>query len=167
MRDGNLELYVVRAEGGGETRLTRDGGDDGSPAWSPDGSSIAFLSTRDGGRDVYRMRPDGGGTERLTVGAGATKDVPAWSPDGTRLAFHAARGRDYDIEVIRVADRTRTRVAPTSAYEGLYAWSPDGRRMAFISGRDSLDAVYVADADGSHVRRLSNEPSLNPMWKPR
>jgi len=68
--------------------------------------------------------------------------------------------------VVRIADRTRTPLASGSAYDGQFAWSPDGRSIAFISDRDGYDALYVADASGAHVRRITAEPALNPAWKP-
>ena len=161
----------MRADGTGVTRITHDATADGSPTWSPDGSTIAFVSSRDstraGGRDLYRVRPDGTGLERLTVGAKATTDVPAWSPDGSRLAFHSAHGgNDYDVEIVRVADRARSTLAQSKRYEGMYAWSPDGRRLAFISARDGTEAMYLIDADGSNLRRLTTEQTLNPAWQP-
>ena len=111
------------------------------------------------------MRPDGTRLERLTVGASVTTDVAAWSPDGSRLAFHSAHGgNDYDVEIVRVADHARSTLAKSNRYEGMYAWSPDGRRLALISERDSAEAMYVVDADGSNLRRLTTEQTLNPAW---
>src|SRR6185503_1221019 len=52
-RDGNLEVYVMDVDGGGQTRLTENPGEDYSPAWSPDGSRLAFVSTRDGNAEIY------------------------------------------------------------------------------------------------------------------
>ena len=90
-RDGNAEIYVMRADGSDVRRLTNDSASDASPTWSPDGSAIAFVSDRDGTRDLYVMRPDGQGLTRLTVGAGVTKDVPRWAPGyvSTRLSDRA------------------------------------------------------------------------------
>jgi Tol biopolymer transport system component len=165
-RDGNAEIYVMRADGKQQTRITRDSALDRSPVWSPDGSTIAFVSARYGGREICRVQPDGRGLERLTVNGTSTNDAPAWSPDGSRLAFQTARGDNYDIEVLRLADKSRTRVAATPEYDGMYAWSPDGRRLAFISGRDGYDALYISEADGMRPRRLTTESSLNPVWSP-
>jgi TolB protein len=156
----------MHADGSAQTRLTSGAGEDMSPTWSPDGATIAFVSTRDGGRDVYRVRPDGTTLERLTVGADATRDLSQWSPDGASLAIQTAHGRNYDVDLVRVADHTRTPLAATSAYDGQFAWSPDGQSIAFISDRDGVDALYVADASGTNVRRITSEPALNPAWKP-
>jgi Tol biopolymer transport system component len=165
-RDGRPSIWLMRADGSVPTRLTTGAGEDMSPTWSPDGATIAFVSTRDGGSDVYRVRPDGTALERLTVGAEATRDPSQWSPDGRSLAIQTAHGKNYDVELVRVADRTRTPLAASSAYDGQFVWSPDGRSIAFISDRDGVDALYVADASGGNVRRLTSEPSLNPAWRP-
>jgi Tol biopolymer transport system component len=79
-RDGDYALFGLDAKGR-EWRLAPERGDPGTPtglffelqpAWSPDGATIAFASTRDGKRDLYRVRPDGTRLERLTAGASVT-----------------------------------------------------------------------------------------------
>ncbi len=76
-RDGNIEVYVMNADGTGQTRLTANPGADGAPAWSPDGSRIAFESDRDENVDIYVMTADGSGQARLTTDA-AYDGTPAW-----------------------------------------------------------------------------------------
>jgi dipeptidyl aminopeptidase/acylaminoacyl peptidase len=82
VRGGNDDLFVIRADGGRPTRLTRGPQYEASPAWSPDGRWLAYA--RDG--DIWRIRPDGSGTRRVTRGK-ARDGSPAWSPDGSRIAF--------------------------------------------------------------------------------
>ncbi|MHB1170437.1 MAG: LpqB family beta-propeller domain-containing protein, partial [Longimicrobiales bacterium] len=71
------EIYVMNADGSGQTNLTMDPGDDDSPAWSPDGSMIAFVSDRTGDRQVYVMMADGSGQTALTEQTGSS---PLWQP---------------------------------------------------------------------------------------
>ena len=89
------ELYVMHADGTGVRRLTHHEGWDGSPAWTPEGESIAFYSERDGEPRIYRMREDGSGSR--PVGApGAAALSPAFGPDG-RLAFTVRRDDRWTI----------------------------------------------------------------------
>jgi Tol biopolymer transport system component len=89
----NAEIYVVRPNGTGLKRLTftkgdaHTLGDDGSPAFSPDGRRIAFTSNRTGDGEIWIMRSDGKGQRRLTGLRGRDDAAPTWSGDGTRIAF--------------------------------------------------------------------------------
>jgi Tol biopolymer transport system component len=123
-----------------------------------------FGSERDGTRDLYVIQAKDGRLERLTTGARVTKDPPLWSPDGSLIAYQMTDGENYQIGVVRLADRARSLLASSPAYDGSYAWSPDGKRVAFISGRDGSDGLYTVDADGQHPVRLTTTPSLTPAW---
>jgi Tol biopolymer transport system component len=156
----------VRVDGSEQTRLTNDPAIDDSPAWSPDGSIIAFAARRDGNREIYLVQPDGSGLQRVTNDPG-DDDIPFWSPDGSRIAIQAVHGTNYDIDIVRVADRARTHIASAPEYDGMHNWSRDGKQLAFISGRDGYDALYVVDANGGGLRRLTSSGSLNPDWSRR
>ena len=84
--DENTDIYVVGTDHSGLTRLTTDPGDDYQPAWSPDGSTIAFRSTRDD--RLWLMAADGSGQEPLFPSGGeGFAYQPSWSPDGTQLVY--------------------------------------------------------------------------------
>jgi len=79
-------VYVMNSNGSRQTRLT-----DGEwPSWSPDGTQIAFSTTRDGNSEIYVMNADGTDPQRLTSNTAPDWD-PAWSPDGTQIAFTSSR----------------------------------------------------------------------------
>ena len=80
-RDGNWEIYVVREDGTGLKRLTNNASDDGLPAWSPDGKTIAFVSNQGGAWAVWAMNADGSGRRELfDLGGGGLK--PYWTEMG-------------------------------------------------------------------------------------
>ncbi len=127
-------------------RLTTSEANDRSPAWSPDGTRIAFAFNRDGRyyRSIYVMNADGSGVERLTNNS--AHDVgPAWFPDGARIAFASDRdGNGSDIYVMDADGSGVKRLTNNSAYDWDPAWSPDGARIAFASDRDGNWAdIYV------------------------
>ncbi len=89
----------MNADGTDQMRLTTNAAADRSPAWSPDGTKIAFASKRTGNGDIYVMNADGTGQRRLTTNAAADRS-PDWSPDGTKIAFASKRTGNGDIYVM-------------------------------------------------------------------
>lgn len=83
--DGQEDIYVMNAYGSGQKKLTDSSADDSSPAWSPDGSKIAFMSNRANSLDIFIMNTDGSNVTRLTNNGRANFN-PSWSPDGTKVA---------------------------------------------------------------------------------
>ena len=155
----NFQIHVMNADGSGVTRLTRDSDwDDGFPAWSPDGSRIAFASDRADGFNyqVYVMNADGSGVTRLTGGPGWEATAPAWSPDGSRIAFSSDRDDDLDIYAMNADGTGVTRLTSDPADDFYTSWSPDGSRIAFSSARDGNFEIYAMNADGTGLTRLTN-----------
>ena len=162
---GNWDIYVMNPDGTGLTRLTSDPSVASRPAWSPDGTKIAFERATSNGSDpeIYVMNADGSGFKDLTGGAGGSK--PAWSPDGTRIAF--ARGSE--IYVMNADGSHVTQL--THSGEGVAdypAWSPDGARIAFTSGIANQGALFIVNMDGSGLHRIfiEHDPGVADLVRP-
>ncbi|MFN2226164.1 MAG: FG-GAP-like repeat-containing protein [Anaerolineae bacterium] len=176
-RDGNPEIYVMNADGSGLIRLSDDPGFDDSPALSPDGGRVAFLTARhdpdphfpDLKYEIYLVDADGGNQRRLTT-TDAAEDHPAWSPDGARLLFDADYDGDgfFEIYVLDLGSGDITRLTFNQANDQFADWSPDGAHIAFSSDRDGDWNIYVMNADGSEQRPLTSSPDweLFPAWSP-
>jgi TolB protein len=110
--------------------LTNNAGSDSEPNWSPDGSKIAFASTRDNNHNIYVMNADGSGQTRLTRNV-APDFSPAWSPDGTRIVFQSNRegpaGSDADIFVMRAMPESTTNRPRSLTKNDVVDSTPDWR----------------------------------------
>ena len=167
----------MTADGSGVARLTNDPAFDDSPALSPDGRQIAFLTARhdpnpnfpDLKYELYAMDIDGSNLRRLTT-TEAAEDHPAWSPDGNWISFDADYDSDgyYEIYQIQPDGSNPTRLT-SGAYNDQFAdWSPDGKQIAFASDRNGNWDLFVMDADGSNQQAITSSPNweLFPAWAP-
>ncbi len=137
---------------------------DGRPAWSPDGTRLAFQSDRSGNWEIYVLQADGSKGIRLTNHADADM-APAWSPEGKRLAFQSDRGGGWNLYTMNAADGTEvTRLADGEEP----AWSPDGKRLALVVRSDGNTEIYVVNADGNGLSRLTENVAgdEHPTWSP-
>jgi Tol biopolymer transport system component/polyisoprenoid-binding protein YceI len=165
----NAEIYVVDLEalapGAVPARLTNNQIGDYFPAWSPDGSKIAFVSERDRNTDIYVMNADGSAPTRLTRNAWRDSR-PVWSPDGTRIAFVSGDERT-DIYMINADGSGQVKLTDSFVADQDPVWSPDSSRIAFVSG-DMNTEIHVINAGGSENRQLTSASGLDvsPVWSP-
>jgi len=101
-------IYLYRVADGVRQAILLDPSA-GFPAWSPDGTRLAFMSNRDGNWEIYLVGADGQGLRRFTVNP-ANDGMPAWSPDGKAIAFLSDRDGQWSIYVKRVDDNRMARV---------------------------------------------------------
>ena len=168
-------IYIVNVDGSGESKVPGTTIDDEMPAWSPDGSRIAFVSRLKGSQEIFVMNPDGSGRTALTGGSG-TDVEPNWSPDGSKIAFASGRDGNWEIYVTNADGSGQTRLTNNPAEDRHPAWSPDGTKIAFAR-REPLSFpcpcghepdIYVMNADGSGQSLLTNDLASNgePDWQP-
>ncbi len=150
------DIYVMNADGTGRVNLTRYPYTYQHPAWSPDGSRIAFSSSRAGSSDIWVVNADGTGLVNLTNTPTFAEWYPAWSPDGSMILFSASDDDGparLDIVNSDGSGRRTFFQEDSSAYEG--SLSPDGSRVTFLSVRTGTSRVFVMNADGSNPARVT------------
>ena len=147
---------AYRTEVSGDSEYTCD------PAYSPDGTKLAFTSSRDGGNyDIYVKDLATGQLAQLTNDdAGVSDRRPAWSPDGAKIVFDDTE----DLWVMDADGSNRRQLTDTAGVaEWQAAWSPEGTRIAF----QREDDIWVIDTDGSDPKNLTRTPDLEdtyPSW---
>jgi Tol biopolymer transport system component len=139
--------------------------EEGYAAWSPDGTTIAFVR----GGDLYLMRPDGTGARRRVTLGGRMVQAPVWAPDGSALVFSTVQfggtyplycGHQGGIHIVR-ADGSGLRKLTDDACDGQVSWSPLGDRLLFSTG-GSVDVMHL---DGSGRTTVAHKAEFS-AWSP-
>lgn len=170
---GREQLFTINLDGGRETQITRGDADHEDPAWSPNGRKIAFVRIKDGKKIVHLVNPDGSGSEPVTP---STQSVihPSFTPDGRAILYctdddlRPPEKNESQIYSIDLATK-RVRTLISGGVNTFPVMSPDGSKIAYrkIIG-DMNSEVFVASADGSNPRNLTNHWTFEgwPAWSP-
>lgn len=166
-RDGNDEIYIMNADGTNISQLTFTpaGIVNSQPAWSPDGTQIAFTRfTGSQNFEIFVINTDGSGETNLTNHP-AEDGQPDWSPDGTQIAFASNRDGDSEIFIIDV-DGNVTQLTSNTFGDFSPAWSPDGSQIAYRDESLQSPNIFIMDADGSNQRAVTENFSTDdlPDW---
>ena len=180
-RHGGDALCVMNPDGSDSTDLASGGRID-YPAWSPDGTRIAFMQGMGAlTEEIHVVNADGTGEHRLS-NPSAQDFFPAWSPDGSRIVYQGASDSNADIYVMNADGTGRINLTWSAKEDTWPSWSPDGTKILFHSLRSLVlhpaatgpkllpesYEVMVMNADGSGVTNLSLSPASDwyPCWSP-
>ena len=159
-------------------RITTNVDVDATPAYSPDGEMIAFVSERGFGQEIYikSAKISGGPVTQITTFSDASNayisQYPSWSPSGDSLTFHSNVDGTYDIWVVDVsgsAPYTPVKLTTSAgSNERFPEWSHDGTRIAFSSNLTVPDDIYTVVTTGGAWYRVTNDSYANqaPTWSP-
>ena len=131
-----------------------------SPAWSPDGKKLAYVSFEDRRSAVFVQTLADGARTKVSASTGIN-GAPAWSPDGRKLALTLSKDGQPDIYVMDLASRGLRRVTDSRGIDTEPAWSPDGRMLVFTSDRGGRPQLYTVAAAGGEPKRLTFEGDYN------
>jgi len=175
------EVYIMDADGSEQQRLTNNHDFERELSWAPKGDIIAVSANVRAPSgiyvpdQIYLMGLDGVTTKQLTkVGY---NDNPTWSPNGELIAFHSYDGNGGSGIYIMKADGSdqillisSINSSPSSLYLNNLnpSWSPDGNYIVFSSNRDGNYDLYVMNANGSNLTRLTDDlgDETSPVWSP-
>lgn len=166
--EGNAELYRLDTKTKAVQRLTTHAAGDLSPSWSPSGRELAFTSDRSGGPQIFLMSADGSNVRRLTF-EGDYNAAPVWSPRGNWIAYVCRTPKkEYKLCVITPDGQKRLQLTTGLGVDDSPSWSPDGRHLVFSSTVEGKSQIYMINADGKDLERITFTGTHNsaPSWSP-
>lgn len=190
-RHGGLKVHILSPTDGGSgssmRQITSGPDEDDSPAWSPDGKQITFVSVHNDISDIFVMNTDGSNVRQVTHEMGQNIH-PMWSPDGSRILFNTThysaeptldkapaerrvigekRDDSIDLATIR-PDGTDLKPITHGGGFTYASFSPDGKSILHRRQHGTISQIYLMNADGSNDRNLSGSAASDgwPSWSP-
>ena len=159
-RNTSYTLVVADADGANPSTVVRSNQPLLSPAWSPDGNRLAYVSFESGNSAIYVQNLATGAREVVSAFRGIN-GAPSFSPDGRRLAMSLSRNGNPDIYVMDLGSRALTRITDQSGIDTEPTWSADGASLYFTSDRGGRPQIYQASASGGGATRITFQGSYN------
>jgi len=164
------EIYLMDADGRNQRPITAHKTVSLSPAWNPNGQSLAYTSFFSSRPGVYLVDLQSG-QKSPVVTEGAFNASPTFSPDGSQIAFArtlADGSGNIEIYTANTRGGNLRRLTNARGIDTNPSWSPTGRQIAFTSNRGGSPQIFVMDAEGTNIRRVSREGRYNDgaAWSP-
>ncbi|WP_129138341.1 Tol-Pal system beta propeller repeat protein TolB [Modicisalibacter coralii] len=158
--DRQFALHVADADGHNGQQIL--GSDDPimSPAWSPDGKKLAYVSFESGNSAIYVQNLATGQRVQLTSFSGIN-GAPAWSPDGRRLAMSLSKDGQPEIYVMDIGSRGLQRLTNNDSIDTEPSWAPDGQSLVFTSDRSGGPQLYRYNLGSGQSERLTFTGNYN------
>ncbi len=156
----HYQLVVADSDGHNPQVVVSSGDTVMSPAWSPDGSKLAYVSFESGNSAIY-IQDVSTGKRRLVSGQKGINGAPAFSPDGTKLALVLSRTGNPEVYVMDLATKTLTRITRHYAIDTEPEWMPDGQHLIFTSDRSGKPQLYQVPATGGEPQRVTFQGDYN------
>jgi tol-pal system beta propeller repeat protein TolB len=160
-------LWVAGADGHDQQLIQRSPRPLISPAWSPDGRQLAYVSFEADRLAIYVQEVVTDQRRQVAAFPGINS-APAWSPNGKQLALTLSKDGNPDIYILDLAKESTRRITNNPAIDTEPAWSPDGRSLVFTSDRGGRPQIYRLDLSGGEAQRITFEGSYNacPVYSP-
>ncbi|WP_081193205.1 Tol-Pal system beta propeller repeat protein TolB [Halomonas sp. BC1] len=153
-------LYVADADGRRSQQVLTSDQPIMSPAWSPDGRKLAYVSFESGQAAIYIQDVATGQRVQATSFDGIN-GAPTWSPDGRRIAMSLSKDGQPEIYILDVANRSVERVTQSNSIDTEPAWSPDGRSLIFTSDRSGGPQIYQYSLGSGETNRITFTGNYN------
>lgn len=160
--NGKIEykIQVADADGYGAKTIVTSTEPLMSPAWSPQGDKISYVTYESRHSSIYMQTLKTGEREKLRSFKGIN-GAPSWSPDGSQIALTLSKDGSADIYIYNVITRSFRRLTRSYAIDTEPNWSPDGRQIIFTSNRGGKPQIYKIFINGGKVERVTFEGSYN------
>ena len=160
-------LFVADMDGHNAQLIVRSRHPLMSPAWSPDGSKLAYVSFEGGRSKIYVQDVVSGARERIAAFKGIN-GAPAWSPDSARMAMSLSKDGNSEIYVMHLRSKRLQRMTHHFAIDTEPSWSPNGQEIAFTSDRGGRPQIYRVSIHGGKPERLTYDgrQNLKPAYSP-